>query len=306
MPRAIRWPTPFMFRGVSAVDFTRPVSLTCKTGRPKMSQILMAIRVCSSLSHGSRREPFCFTSTPHNFVPRNRNIEQYIHLYIPALSGARSTVVLRVHFCSKRAKILSGVHFWPPACEKKFSSETTNETSTRVRLAARSDPWDPASGQIHPQNNSRVIGCESHTTRSQTQTRTHTLTLTNSHLTAITHAHTLSHTHTHIRSRTLTLTLALAHTHVHTQFTRHTTHTHTRARARAFLNPLPSGMPLRMFLAVPPGRCPHSARNASQDRAACLNRPRHRALPSSMPSQPSVYSVGVGVLFGVGNVVPGG
>ena len=120
------------------------------------------------------------------------------------------------------------------------------------------------------------------------------------------HTHTLSLTHTHIRSRTLTLTLALAHTHVHTQFTRHTTHTHTRARARAFLNPLPSGMPLRMFSAVPPGRCPHSARNASQDRAACLNRPRHRALPSSMPSQPSVYSVGVGVLFGVGNVVPGG
>ena len=111
VPRAIRWPTPIMFRGVSAVDFTRPVSLTCKTGRPKMSQILMAIRVRSSLSHGSRREPFCFTSTPHNFVPRNRNIEQYFHLYIPALSGARSIVVLRVHFCSKRAKILSGVHF---------------------------------------------------------------------------------------------------------------------------------------------------------------------------------------------------
>ena len=111
VPRAIRWPTPIMFRGVSAVDFTRPVSLTCKTGRPKMSQILMVIRVRSSLSHGSRREPFCFTSTPHNFVPRNRNIEQYFHLYIPALSGARSTVVLRVHFCSKRAKILSGVHF---------------------------------------------------------------------------------------------------------------------------------------------------------------------------------------------------
>ena len=72
---------------------------------------LMAIRVRSSLSHGSRREPFCFTSTPHNFVPRNLNIEQYFHLYIPALSGARSIVVLRVHFCSKRAKILSGVLF---------------------------------------------------------------------------------------------------------------------------------------------------------------------------------------------------
>jgi len=180
--------------------------------------------------------------------------------------------------------------------------ETTNETSTRVRLAARSDPWDPASGQIHPQNNSRVIGCESHTTRSQTQTRTHTLTLTNSHLTAITHAHTLSLTHTYARAH--------SHSHSHTHTCTHnspaTQHTHTRARARAFLNPLPSGMPLRMFLAVPPGRCPHSARNASQDRAACLNRPRHRALPSSMPSQPSVYSVGVGVLFGVGNVVPGG
>ena len=112
---------------------------------------------------------------------------------------------------------------------KKFSSETTNETSTRVRLAARSDPWDPASGQIHPQNNSRVIGCESHTTRSQTQTRTHTLTLTNSHLTAITHAHTLSLTHTYARAH--------SHSHSHTHTCTHnspaTQHTHTRARARA-------------------------------------------------------------------------
>jgi len=140
VPRAIRWPTPIMFRGVSAVDFTRPVSLTCKTGRPKMSQILMAIRVRSSLSHGSRREPFCFTSTPHNFVPRNRNIEQYIHIYIPALSGARSIVVLRVHFCSKRAKILSGVHFWPPACEKKIQlgDHQRNINSSAVGCEIRS------------------------------------------------------------------------------------------------------------------------------------------------------------------------
>jgi hypothetical protein len=101
-------------------------------------------------------------------------------------------------------------------------------------LAARSDPWDPASGQIHPQNNSRVIGCESHTTRSQTQTRTHTLTLTNSHLTAITHAHTLSLTHTHTLAHTHTHTRTRTHTRAHTIHPPHNTHTH--ARARAFLN----------------------------------------------------------------------
>ena len=133
-------------------------------------------------------------------------------------------------------------------------------------------------------------------THSHSQTATSQRSHTHTHSLSHTHTHTLAHTHTHTRTRT--------HTRAHTIHPPHNTHTH--ARARAFLNPLPSGMPLRMFLAVPPGRCPHSARNASQDRAACLNRPRHRALPSSMPSQPSVYSVGVGVLFGVGNVVPGG
>ena len=95
VPRAIRWPTPIMFRGVSAVDFTRPVSLTCKTGRPKMSQILMGIRVRSSLSHGSRREPFCFTSTPHNFVQKSKYRAIFSCIYTCSVWGAVDCGVAR-------------------------------------------------------------------------------------------------------------------------------------------------------------------------------------------------------------------